>query len=57
MLTKRFYIIKQILPVKAEDLFQCVRTPSGQYATGITGIQGLLLTKIKTEISNSCVRV
>ena len=50
MLTKRFYLLKQILRVKAVDLLQCVRTHSGKYV-----LQGSLLPKVKTEISNSSI--
>lgn len=46
--TKRFWLLKQILKLKAVDLFQCVRAPRGQYT-----LQGSLLTKVKTESSNS----
>ena len=52
MPTKRFYLFKQILQLKAADLFQCARTPSGQYV-----LQGALLAKVKTEISNSSIQV
>ena len=45
MLTKGF--TQEILKVKAVDIFQCVRTPSGQYI-----LQGFLWIKVKTEISN-----
>ena len=48
MSSKRLYQLKQILHEKAADLLQCVRTPSGQQA-----LQELLLTKVKTESSNS----
>ena len=48
MFSKRLYLLKQILQEKAADLLQCVRTPSGQQA-----LHELLLTKVKTESSNS----
>ena len=47
---KRLYFLEQILQVKAADLFQCVRTVSGQYV-----LQVSLVTKVKTEISNSSI--
>ena len=49
---KRLHLLEQILQVKAADLFQCVRTVSGQYV-----LQVSLLTKVKTEISNSSIQV
>ena len=50
MPTKRFYLLKQILQIKAADLFYR-RTLSEQYF-----LQGSLLNKVKTKISNSSIQ-
>ena len=51
--TKSFCLLKQILQLKAADLFQCVRAPSGQYTLQGSLLTKSLLTKVKTETSNS----